>query len=86
MSTCLLAVCLGFGFNVCIFVDHMKYMFVIVIMMYANGVHLLLLHSLMMHLEFSSEFFKAKSILINTKSRYFDLGISKLTKIDAHFF
>ena len=66
--------------------DHMKYMFVIVIMMYENGVHLLLLHCLMMHLGLNSEFFQGKSILINTKSRYFDLGISKLTKIDAHFF
>ena len=26
------------------------------------------------------------SLQINTKSRYFDLGMSKLTKIDAHFF
>ena len=29
----------------------------IVIMMYANGVHLLLLYCLIMHLGFSSEFF-----------------------------
>ena len=40
--------------------DHMKYMFVILVMMYANGVHLLLLHCLMTHLGFNSEFFSSK--------------------------